>query len=194
MGTLTLGASTVNLAPSNVSKAIVATYTDSDSTDTFTLKFAASLPTPGTFTATAITANGLPTLTTTANFNKVRKGDGVSAGAGIAGGTTVAAITHVTGKDTKELVMSANGTADGSRTVTFTPPAPTGEVFVMTGKIEAVKGGTNANDTYQLTAELFAFNGKNEASANPSTSDATKMGSVSGQVHFPSYETAIART
>lgn len=196
MATLSLAMSTAG-AIGNVTKTLVSTYSDNDTDDVFTVKIVRNaLSTPATFTVSAIASNGSPTLTTSSNFNKVRKSDALS-GTGIPGGATVASINHVEGTDTKALTMSANATAgDGVTpvTVTFTPPAPTGEVFFAEGKLTPNKSASGASDVVGLTIDVYKYTGKNEATANPLTTDAIKVASISTNQHIPTYEANIART
>lgn len=192
MGAITVGMSTVAAAPTNVNKTLTASYTDSDTTDTFTWSLASAQSTPSAFTVSS-TTNATTTLTTTANFNKVRKGDGVS-GTGIPSSTTVASISHVSGTDTKSLVLSNAATNSATNTITFTPAAPTGEIFVVQGSISPQSSATGASDRYQLTVDVYVMDGKNQATTNPSVNDAVKAGSVTAVQHFPTFESNVART
>lgn len=195
MPTLTLAASTYAATPTSTNKTLITTYTDSDSTDSFTLKIAVDgLATPDPFSLSATIASGDATLTTTSNFNDVRKGDAVSAASGIPGGTTVAAITHVTGKDTKTLELSANATATATQSTTFTPDAPTGDLFLLQGSIKPVATTTPAKDSFVLEVTAYAFNGKDEAPGEPSPTDAAIAGTIKAQAHWIDYETNVERT
>lgn len=192
MGAITVGMSTVAAAPTNVNKTLTAVYSDTDTTDTFTWSLSSAQATPAAFTVSS-TTNATTTLTTTAHFNKVRKGDGVS-GTGIPGGTSVASITHVSGVDTKSLILSNAATNSATNTITFTPAAPTGEVFVIQGAIAPQASASGANDRYQLTVDVYVMDGKNQATTNPSVNDAVKAGSITAVQHFPTFEANVART
>jgi hypothetical protein len=196
MGTLTLAGSTVSTA-SAVSKVLIPAYTDSDTTDTFTIRVPLSgIATPGTFSVSSLVVNGSPTLTTTNTFNSVRKGDGL-AGTGIPGGATVSQVVHVEGGSVKALTMSANATAGDGVTpvsITFTPAAPTGDVFVISGALTPQRTSSGANDAIALTVDVYVMDGKNQSPSAPSINDAVKAGTVVAEQSFVTFERNTART
>ena len=183
MSTLTLASSTVAAVPTVVNLPMVCTYTDSDTTDTFTIKIAlAGLTTPPPVTLTGTGVNASPTLTLASGGLGTRKGDVVtSAIAGIPAGTSVLAINSAT-----SLTLSNNLTAAlTAAAVIATPPAPTGEVFFLSGALTQSGSASGALDNQTLIVDVLRFPGDGKAA--PLITDGQKVGSVQAAVNISNY-------
>ena len=184
MSTLTLASSTVAVAPSVLNIPMVCTYTDSDTTDTFTLKIAlAGLTTPPPVTLTGTGVNASPTLTLASGGLGTRKGDVVtSATAGIPVSTSILAVNSAT-----SLTLSNNLTAAlTAAAVIATSPAPTGEVFYLSGALTQSGSASGALDNQNLTVDVIRFPG--DGKATPAITDGQKVGTIQTAVNISNYK------
>jgi hypothetical protein len=123
--------------------------TDTSQEESFFIPFNLSGQDPPSFTvASCTTTSGVTAVTTTASFVDVRVGDPVT-GTGIAGGTTVAAISSNT-----SLTLSAAATASGTVTLTF-DPAAVSAATVYALKVTHAKSG----NTFSMNLTLYTYDG-----------------------------------